>query len=268
MTRIDDIRQVKDAVSAYKGRSVGNLYWMTGELHRHIESGRLYQAPAQGGVGLVLCEDNRRQFCFRTNEENADSFSCLFEDGAAYVSELIFPASDAEKPMPERNVLMGLGFSVHSRVMMMAHAAPYAGPFRADAADDEVVRAGADAVGTVDGLYRKSFDLATDNPPVGRALQAAIDDGQVWLLRAQGGAVCGAAVCEENGRTAWIRHVAIWADMRGKGLGKRLMLGLLDKLPEGAEKRLWVKMDNAPAIKLYRDLGFSQDRRLMEIWVR
>ncbi len=268
MTRIDDVQQVKNAVSAYKGKSVGNLYWMTGDLQRHIEAGKLYQAPAEGGVGLVLHDDNRRQFCFKTNAENVDVFRCCLDDGGTYVSELIFPAGDGEKPMPERKILSNLGFSLHSRVAMMTLAVPRAEGVDANGREYRVVRADAGAAEAVDRLYMQSFDLATDNPPVGRALQAAIADGQVWLLQHEDGDVCGAAVCEESGRSAWIRHLAVRANARGKGLGKRLMLGLLAGLPEGAEKRLWVKMDNAPAIKLYSNLGFLQDRRLMEIWVK
>ncbi|MCX5057240.1 GNAT family N-acetyltransferase [Streptomyces sp. NBC_00461] len=57
----------------------------------------------------------------------------------------------------------------------------------------------------------------------------------------------------------WLISLGVARDLRGRGLGRRLMTRMLDRLrSEGAsEVRLAVDPDNEPAVHLYKSLGFT-----------
>lgn len=58
---------------------------------------------------------------------------------------------------------------------------------------------------------------------------------------------------------SWVMSLGVTRDQRGRGLGRRLMREVLRRLrAEGVrEARLTVEPANAPAIMLYRSLGFD-----------
>lgn len=58
---------------------------------------------------------------------------------------------------------------------------------------------------------------------------------------------------------SWVMSLGVTRDQRGRGLGRRLMSEVLERLrAEGVrDVRLTVEPANAPAIMLYRSLGFS-----------
>ncbi|MFD0436205.1 GNAT family N-acetyltransferase [Streptomyces sp. WAC 01325] len=68
-------------------------------------------------------------------------------------------------------------------------------------------------------------------------------------------------VTTSDGYVCWVLSLAVSADQRGRGLGKRLMLEVLRQLRRERvhEVRLTVEPTNAAAITLYRTLGFSTD---------
>lgn len=68
-------------------------------------------------------------------------------------------------------------------------------------------------------------------------------------------------VTTSDGYVCWVLSLAVSADQRGRGLGKRLMLEVLRQVRRERvhEVRLTVEPTNAAAIMLYRSLGFSAD---------
>ncbi|MFE7855247.1 GNAT family N-acetyltransferase [Streptomyces sp. NPDC057403] len=66
-------------------------------------------------------------------------------------------------------------------------------------------------------------------------------------------------VTTSDGYVNWVKSLAITHDLRGRGLGRRLMLEVLRRLrAEGVHQvRLTVEPTNAAAITLYRSLGFD-----------
>ncbi|MFE0916910.1 GNAT family N-acetyltransferase [Streptomyces nigra] len=71
-------------------------------------------------------------------------------------------------------------------------------------------------------------------------------------------------VTTSDGYVCWVLSLAVSADQRGRGLGRRLMLEVLRQLRRERvhEVRLTVEPTNAAAIALYRTLGFSTDGRV------
>lgn len=85
------------------------------------------------------------------------------------------------------------------------------------------------------------------------------DDRLVLTARGFEGAVLGVAAFQSVAETADLNRVVVHPVARGQGLGRALVRAGCDwALTKGAERMvLEVDMDNAPALGLYRSLGFT-----------
>ncbi|MFR9799596.1 GNAT family N-acetyltransferase [Streptomyces sp. MS06] len=97
-------------------------------------------------------------------------------------------------------------------------------------------------------VLRQLFDLHGDRILV-------LDDG-----RSLHGYVLFATT--SDGYVAWVVSLGVTRDLRGRGLGRRLMAEVLRQLrAEGVhEVRLTVEPANDAAVTLYRSLGFSSEQ--------
>ncbi len=79
----------------------------------------------------------------------------------------------------------------------------------------------------------------------------------------------GVAVLAVEGVEAWCGGLGVASEYRGQGWGERLMLALHERArARGAQSLLLeVLVDNEPAQRLYRKLGYQEERELL-IWER
>ena len=86
----------------------------------------------------------------------------------------------------------------------------------------------------------------------------------------QGGTLAGYAMTAhsfstEYGRPCiWIEDLYLLAEARGQGVGKRFLTELAEACPE-AILRLEAETENAPAVHVYRAVGF-EDVPYLELW--
>ncbi|HAE22864.1 MAG TPA: hypothetical protein DCG47_11145, partial [Spirochaetaceae bacterium] len=104
--------------------------------------------------------------------------------------------------------------------------------------------------------YLHSYDAAASKAGQLRSLKTQI----VYLIRWQG-RVVGRA--QTNAR-AWTRDqlggIYVLPEFRGLGIGRLVVQALIeDRLAEGRGLSLFVKESNAPALGLYRSLGFKDE---------
>ena len=68
-----------------------------------------------------------------------------------------------------------------------------------------------------------------------------------------------------RGWTSRIAAMAVAPEARGKGLGKRIMRGVISEAVEGGDRSVLLEVfeHNTPAVKLYEGLGFEPLRRLV-----
>jgi len=111
----------------------------------------------------------------------------------------------------------------------------------------------------LDRLERTLFDAAAwSRASFAEELQA---DGRYYLgaARVADGAVIGYAGLWFDGYDAQVMTIAVAPEHQGHGLGRRLLTALVAHARElGAPQVLLeVRVDNAPAIHLYRSMGFA-----------
>ncbi|MEX2484149.1 MAG: GNAT family N-acetyltransferase [Brumimicrobium sp.] len=115
----------------------------------------------------------------------------------------------------------------------------------------------------VDFLHRHLDEFGDASEDIERALKYAVKDapsfGGFVLVEYEENMIAGAVIVNETGMSGYIPenilvYIAVNREMRGKGLGKKLM----DKAVELAkgDVALHVEADN-PAVKLYEKVGFT-----------
>lgn len=111
--------------------------------------------------------------------------------------------------------------------------------------------------------YARLFpELGVDDPlPTVGDWLARLAPETVFAL--QGGAVVGYGYAQALGEDGYVRNVVTDPARRGRGVGRALMLELRRRLVASGCVRwqLNVKVDNAPALALYRSLGLVGDFR-------
>jgi len=118
----------------------------------------------------------------------------------------------------------------------------------ADASDPVSRSAAEEVAGVLDAGNPGSFARPGTTPGVARWLGLR-EDGE---LRA-----AGALVRQPDG-TGHLRAVTVHPDHAGRGLGRALSVGLTRAgLTLGAVVSLGVYVDNAPALRIYRDLDYA-----------
>ena len=96
------------------------------------------------------------------------------------------------------------------------------------------------------GAFRQFFDLFPD----------------LLVIAEQDGALLGYALGAKGSECGWILGVAVEPIAQRAGVGRALTEALLERMEARALRdiSLTVHPDNAPALALYRALGFEQER--------
>jgi [ribosomal protein S18]-alanine N-acetyltransferase len=96
------------------------------------------------------------------------------------------------------------------------------------------------------GAFRQFFDLFPD----------------LLVVAEQDGSLVGYGLGARGSERGWILGVAVDPGSQGAGIGRALTQALLERMEaQGVVSiSLTVHPDNAPALALYRSLGFEQER--------
>jgi RimJ/RimL family protein N-acetyltransferase len=102
-----------------------------------------------------------------------------------------------------------------------------------------------------------------------RIASEAIDLGRSLVARSRTGAAVGVSLLAQRGSEAWCGGFGLVAEVRGRGLGARMMEEQIRLAESGGARvlRLEVLHDNEPAIRLYGAAGFRRERDVV-LWRR
>ena len=122
----------------------------------------------------------------------------------------------------------------------------------------EIVKMNADHVEAVAAIEKECFGVDAWSV---RSVSSELENKlALWLVAVEDGAVAGyvgsQTVCNETD----MMNVAVTADFRRRGIGKELVLALVEELKAIGSKclTLEVRDSNTPARTLYEKLGFQQ----------
>lgn len=129
-----------------------------------------------------------------------------------------------------------------------------------------IIRLGPEDAGDLAALERLCFSTFWDEARYrnllasARPVNDAFGDFSAFGLRAHDASLAAFAVLGVNPEEVEIYNIAVRPDLRHTGLGKALLWGVLESARIRGIGRavLEVRVGNAPALGLYRTLGFSE----------
>jgi len=85
---------------------------------------------------------------------------------------------------------------------------------------------------------------------------------ELFLVAELEGAIVGSIMGGYDGHRGWINYLAVHPDIRKKGLGRRLMDAIEERLLEKncPKINLQIRHDNDAVIDFYRAIGYSEDQ--------
>jgi len=114
-------------------------------------------------------------------------------------------------------------------------------------------------------LWREVFAYETphNDPKISLEKKVAVDDGLLYVAE-EGGTVIGTAMAGYDGHRGWIYSLAVRADRRGEGAGRRLVEVVIEELrSRGCVKvNLQITGANGGVVGFYEKLGFSVEDRI------
>ena len=84
-----------------------------------------------------------------------------------------------------------------------------------------------------------------------------------WVME-EGEEICGYAMCvrsystEAGGECIWLEELCVAESHRGQGIGRAFFAFLHRQYPEAARFRLEAEHENRRALRLYRELGYTE----------
>jgi GNAT superfamily N-acetyltransferase len=123
-------------------------------------------------------------------------------------------------------------------------------------------------------LAQETEELQLDLAVLGRGVRAVFDDptlGEYWVAEL-GGTVAGCLLVTRewsdwrNGSVLWIQSVYVRPELRGRGIYRALhehMRRRVATTPDLRGLRLYVERGNAPAQRVYEQLGMNGDHYLL-----
>ncbi|OGN99316.1 MAG: GNAT family acetyltransferase [Chloroflexi bacterium RBG_13_51_52] len=110
-------------------------------------------------------------------------------------------------------------------------------------------------------LWRKCNLVRPQNDPKKDIKRKLKVNPELFLVGVEGGKVIAAAMGGYEGHRGWVNYLGVDPEYRHRGLGRKMMEALEEKLLEmGCPKlNLQVYADNTGAVKFYERIGYKND---------
>lgn len=107
-------------------------------------------------------------------------------------------------------------------------------------------------------LFNKSFDPYSGDYITEEQSSELVKNQQIIIAESESN-FAGALHFYNIGRCAWIGHVAVCPDIRGRGFGNALVSEFirLNHTDDKSRYALWVQAQNKPAVDMYQRFGFK-----------
>lgn len=111
-------------------------------------------------------------------------------------------------------------------------------------------------------LLNSAFSPLTSDLPDTEELIRLIQKKEAFSLTGEDGLLCGYCQYEAQGSKRMLRHLVVAPEYRSRHLGNYILQCLSEAFPD-SPSFLWVREDNAGAVKLYQKCGYRFDGRIM-----
>ena len=270
MTTVTSLEQFSAAVSGFRkshGKPLTNCFLMPGEIAALAEKGQIC-LEADGGWLFIVVDNGEYSSLYYYTEKDAslapaEKFARSY--GKPVYIDIALRGRTGDRETPQRLCETGIAVKYKSYVRMQL---PMSG------ADIKITELCCEYTAVSDGfdpkqitaLWKIALDEKSTPLPGEEELEALAKKGELICVVDGNADVCAVSMLSVNGKQAMIEHVAVSPAHRRKGLAAALIsenLRTAENLGIGTV-RLWVDVENTPAISLYNRFGFERDGMICE----
>jgi len=248
MRKIENFAQISDLLNAQLKRGVLTNNFLRGDDYTREIANGLYIHEADGALLLF---HERGDHLVMTFYLHPGAVLSLPEADRPIVTELSCRAKDAEAMANAAAQFCALGFREVLRRTRRTRK-PEAFPVETTA-----VPAKPEDFEDISRFLSEHFSALTGCLPTADDLRKNLANGQTVITRDEKG-VSGVLHFAVSRASTEIRHLAVRADCRGKGLAGELLTAYL-AATDGAKSQVWARTGNLPAEHFYEKHGYRPD---------
>lgn len=254
LCKIESPQRYLDIVGRYARRGCVSNDYIQRDVERMIERGDLFESCSDRNAFLLV----RKAKCYRVYYYVNDFDELHDFNGEELVTEILYHG-EAFFPQQEIGYLERNGF-VKNLVRDQ-----YGAMYKDLAIGNVIGGVMIDKAQNIDDvkkacmLFNASFDEYSGDYIPENNCQALLEHGDVIIAKDISGTFLGALHQTVENRVAWVSHLAVVQDARGKGVGKALLDHFIEsnQMDDRSRYMLWVQHLNEPAVKMYQKTGFK-----------
>lgn len=255
MDQLSSIEQYSAIVERYRRPGCLSNDYLQTRAAALIARGALYARCFSDNAYLFEAKDGCYRLYYYLNDLEA---SDTLNAPAPMVTEILY-RSTVGCPDAEVAFLRRMGFEPN--LVRDQYAAVYKDLAPAGSYDQVVVRPAVDLdeVQWACQLFNDLFDPYSGDFITDQMHRPLLDSGSILLAADARGSRLGALHQTIERNVAWISHVAVVPDARGRHVGKALVDDFVERNHATDKSRymLWVQQQNTAAVAMYRNKGFT-----------
>lgn len=248
MQKIENFAQISNLLNAQLKRGVLTNNFLRGDDYTREIANGLYIHEADGALLLFR---ERGDHLVMTFYLHPNAVLSLPETDRPVMTELSCRAKDADAMANAAEQFCALGFREVLRRTRRTRK-PEAFPVETTA-----VPAKPEDFEDISRFLSEHFSALTGCLPTADDLRKNLEDGHTVITRDEKG-VSGVLHFAVSRASTEIRHLAVRADCRGKGLAGELLTAYL-AATDGAKSQVWARTGNLPAEHFYEKHGYRPD---------
>ena len=254
--KLSDIKQYQSIVERYRLSGCLSNDYLQARAEGLIADGRLFVDCHEHNAYLLEDKGNCYRMYYYLND--LTTLDAVDVSDKPVVVEILYRGGD-HFPVAERDYLLALGFE--ENLIRDQYAAVYKDLTTGENTCAVVVRLACD-LGEVTwacDLFNITFDPYSGDYIPEDEYPQLLDNGQILIAVDHQGVKLGALHQSVERNVAWISHVAVVAEARGKHVGQALADAFVERNHTSDKSRymLWVQQQNEPAVSMYRKKGFK-----------
>lgn len=254
LKRIKTIDRYEEIAEAFRRKGCLSNDYLQGEASGLIAEHRLFEHVEGNNAFLFVQKEGFYRLYYYLN----DLGDVTAFDGGNLVTEVLF-RGDVETIESEVAYLEKCGMNRH--LVRDQYFARYADLTPPTPAVDVTVR-GAESLEEVRWaciLFNSVFDKWTGDYLPASCYEQLLRTNDILMATDSQGCLLGALHQTREKGAAWISHVAVSQEARGRGIGKALLEAYIDRNHHDDKSRymLWVQRQNEAAVNMYKQKGFK-----------
>lgn len=253
-SKIQSYSRYLEIVEQYGQKGCATNDFIQREADNLIHQGLLYEICGKNNAFLLV----QKHTCFRVYYYLNDYDEGMVLDDGECVIEILY-RGEATFPRDEIGYFERNGF--RSNLKRDQYSGVYKDLKIGNLISPEIVIDYADSLQEVEEacmLFNHSFDKYSGDYISDKEFEALLENKQIIIAKDTQGGFLGALHQTVENRVAWISHVAVMPEARGRGVGTGLMETFVQNnhVDDKTRYMLWVQRINEPAVRMYQNAGF------------